>query len=154
MRSIRIILKSHCQSQNSDLSNNHMSFSTLYHQQIVNPHHYLAFCHFYGSVIIQQYTLICQFVAEHESSTSSLRTCPSYLKLLSLYTAGGSDFCTIGVNIEPWTCVQWGHWPWVVNLHRSWMQCGQISGGQTVFKSMRHSACWETKLWQKNCTFQ
>lgn len=40
-----------------------MSFSTLYHQQTVNPHHYLAFCHFYGSVIIQQYTLIYKCVA-------------------------------------------------------------------------------------------
>lgn len=27
---------------------------------------------------------------------------PVYLRHLSLSTAGGSDFCTIGVNIEPW----------------------------------------------------
>lgn len=54
---------------------------------------------------MQQYPLIWHCGAAHPAGPPSVLTCPVYLGYLSLSAAGGSEFFTIGVNIEPWTDV-------------------------------------------------
>lgn len=77
-------------SYSQNLSNNHMSSCSQNHQRAINPHHYLTFCHFYGSVIssnlaLSDWTLIRSFLTLAPFISNYPFTCR--------HTTGGG-FCT------------------------------------------------------------
>lgn len=69
---------------------------------------------------MQVYPFIWHYRTARPAGPPSVLTCPIYLGYLSLPTAGGSEFFTIGVNIKPWTDVHR-----VINPPTAW-RCRQI----------------------------